>query len=89
MNFDVEMLVRIAAAVAALALVASPLVVGAWGKVQGWLARRSPAGKDATLQDMTTVLEIANRLRLAGCEDGVDLCEKLISVMLAASPPKE
>ena len=89
MNFDVEMLVRIAAAVAALALVASPLVVAAWKQVQGWLSRRSPAGKDATLEDMTTVLEIANRLRLAGCEDGVDLCEKLISVMLAASPPKE
>jgi len=87
-NFDVEMLVRIAAAVAALALVASPLVVGAYKQAQTWVTRRSPAG-DSTLHDMTTVLEIANRLRIAGCEDGVDLCEKLISVMLAASPPKE
>ena len=87
MNFDVEMLVRITAAVAALALVASPLVVGAWGKVQGWLARRTPEG-DATLQDMTTILEIANRLRHRNCEDGVDLCEKLIAVMLASSPEK-
>lgn len=81
MNFDVEMLVRIAAAVAALALVASPLVVGAYKQAQAWLSRRSPAG-DATLQDMTTVLEIANRLRHRGCDDGVDLCEKLIAVML-------
>ncbi len=81
MNFDVEMLVRIAAAVAALALVASPLVVGAYKQAQAWLPRRSPAG-DATLQDMTTVLEIANRLRHRGCDDGVDLCEKLIAVML-------
>ena len=89
-SIDAELLVRIVAAVAALALVASPLVVAAYEQARGWLSRRpSPAGKDATLQDMTTVLEIANRLRLAGCEDGVDLCEKLISVMLAAAPPKE
>lgn len=81
MNFDVEMLVRIAAAVAALALVASPLVVAAWKQAQAWLSRRSPEA-DATLADMTTVLEIANRLRHRGCDDGVDLCEKLIAVML-------
>lgn len=86
MNVDAEMLVRIVAAVAALGLVASPAVVAAWKAVQGWLSRRSPAG-DSTLQDMTTVLEIANRLRHKGCEDGVDLCEKLIAVMLAS--PKE
>ena len=89
MNFDVELLIRGVAALAAIALVASPALVAAWKAVQGWLARRTPTGKDATLEDMTTVLEIANRLRIAGCEDGVDLCEKLISVMLAASPPKE
>lgn len=81
MNFDVELAVRVIAALAAVALVASPLVVAAWKQAQAWLSRRSPAG-DATLQDMTTVLEIANRLRIAGCEDGVDLCEKLIAVML-------
>jgi len=86
-SLDVELLVRIVAAVAAVALVASPLVVGAWGKAQAWVTRRTPAG-DATLQDMTTVLEIANRLRHKGCEDGVDLCEKLIAVMLASSPEK-
>jgi hypothetical protein len=86
-SLDVELLVRIVAAVAAVALVASPVVVGAWGKAQAWVTRRTPAG-DATLQDMTTVLEIANRLRHKGCEDGVDLCEKLIAVMLASSPEK-
>ena len=86
MSFDVELVVRIVAAVAALALVASPVVVGAWGKAQAWLSRRTPDA-DATLQDMTTILEIANRLRHKGCEDGVDLCEKLIAVMLA-SPEK-
>ena len=86
MNFNAEMLVRIVAAVAALALVASPLVVGAYKQAQAWLSRRTPDA-DATLQDMTTILEIANRLRHRGCVDGVDLCEKLIAVMLA-SPEK-
>ena len=87
MNLDAELALRIVAALAALALVASPLVVGAWGKAQAWLSRRTPDA-DATLQDMTTILEIANRLRHRGCEDGVDLCEKLIAVMLASSPEK-
>ena len=87
MNLDAELALRIVAALAALALVASPVVVGAWGKAQAWLSRRTPDA-DATLQDMTTILEIANRLRHRGCEDGVDLCEKLIAVMLASSPEK-
>ena len=86
MSFDVDLLVRIVAAVAALALVASPLVVGAYRQAQAWISRRTPDA-DAALQDMTTILEIANRLRHKGCEDGVDLCEKLIAVMLA-SPEK-
>lgn len=87
MNFDVEMLVRIAAAVAALALVASPLVVGAYKQAQAWLSRPISPAEDAALKDMRLVLEIANRLRLAGNEDGVDLCEKLLNVMLAS--PRE
>jgi len=86
-NFDAELAVRVVAAVAAVALVASPLVVGAWGKARALLSRVTPTPADPALEDMTTILEIANRLRLAGCEDGVDLCEKLISVMLAS--PKE
>ena len=86
-NFDADLLVRIVAAVAALALVASPLVVGAYRQAQAWLSRPTGKAEDSTLQDMTTILEIANRLRHTGCEDGVDLCEKLIAVMLAS--PKE
>lgn len=86
MTLDAELALRIVAALAATALVASPLVVGAYRKAQAWLSRRSPEA-DSTLQDMTTILEIANRLRHKGCEDGVDLCEKLIAVMLA-SPEK-
>lgn len=86
MSSDVEMLVRIVAAVAAVALVASPLVVAAWQRFQSWLTQRPAATDDATLRDMMLVLQIANRLRLAGNEDGVDLCEKLLTCMLATSP---
>lgn len=82
MNFDVEMLVRIVAAVAAFALVASPLVVAAWGKAKTWLTRPAAPTGDATLADMRTVLELANRLRLAGNAEGVALCQQLIDCML-------
>jgi hypothetical protein len=85
-NFDVELAVRVIAAVAALSLVASPLVVAAGKQAKSWWARGVIAPTDPALEDMTTILEIANRLRIAKCEDGVDLCEKLISVMLAATP---
>ena len=86
MNFDAELALRVVAALAAVALVASPLVVGAWGKARALLSRVTPPPADAALEDMRLVLEIANRLRHKGCEDGVDLCEKLLNVMLTASP---
>jgi hypothetical protein len=85
-NFDAELAIRVVAALAAVALVASPLVVGAWGKARALLSRVTPPPADAALEDMRLVLEIANRLRHKGCEDGVDLCEKLLNVMLTASP---
>lgn len=87
MTFDAELAVRVVAAVAAVALVASPALVAAGQAVKGWLARPISPAEDAALKDMRLVLEIANRLRLAGNEDGVDLCEKLLNVMLAS--PRE
>lgn len=86
-NLDAELALRIVAAVAALALVASPVVVGAYRQAQAWLSRPGSPTEDAALKDMRLVLEIANRLRLSGNEDGVDLCEKLLNVMLAS--PRE
>lgn len=86
MSLDAELALRVVAALAAVALVASPLVVGAWGKARALLSRVTPPPADAALEDMRLVLEIANRLRHKGCEDGVDLCEKLLNVMLTASP---
>ena len=85
MNFDVDLVVRVGAALAAVALVAQPLVVAAWKQAQKWLAK-NPAQPEAGIDDMHTVLELANRLRLAGNAEGVALCQKLIDVMLKGKP---
>lgn len=81
MSLDVDFLVRVGAGLAAAALVASPYLVAATKRVKAWLARPA-APTDATLQDMTVVLELANRLRLAGNSEGVALCQQLIDCML-------
>lgn len=82
MNLNADLVLRAAAGLAALALVASPLVVAAHGAFTRWLsASPKPAGETG-LDDMRTVLELANRLRLAGNADGVALCQKLLDVML-------
>lgn len=89
MSPNAELVLRIVAGMAALALVASPVVVAGWKQAQAWYAGRPPASTpDPALADMRLVLEIANRLRLAGCADGVELCEQLLKVMLSVTPPK-
>ena len=85
MTFDADLVVRVIAAVAALALVAQPVVVAAWQQAQAWLAKK-PVKPEAGIDDMHTVLELANRLRLAGNAEGVALCQKLIDVMLKGKP---
>lgn len=40
------------------------------------------------LSDMRTVLELASRLKAAGCSEGVDLCQQLIDVMLNSKTKK-
>lgn len=49
----------------------------------------TPTPVDPTLADMRTVLDLANRLRLRNCEEGVDLCQQLIDVMLTANKGKK
>lgn len=49
----------------------------------------TPTPVDPTLADMRTVLDLANRLRLRNCEEGVDLCQQLIDVMLTANKVKK
>lgn len=78
---DVDTFVRICAGVAAVALVAWPSVVAGYTAAAGWL-RKDPAKPEAGIDDMRTVLELANRLRLVGNAEGVKLCQQLLDVML-------
>lgn len=76
--FNVEFLLRAAAVVAAVAVVAGPSVVAA---VQAALRWR-PAKAEAAPDDAHTILEIARRLQAAGSTEGVKLCQQLIDVLL-------
>lgn len=89
---DYEFILRAAAVVAAVALVAAPGVV-AYGRplVQSLFATRSrpPVAVRPTADDAHTVVEIARRLQSAGSKRGVELCQQLLDVMLQPEPPKK
>ena len=78
-----ETIVRVAAFVAAIAVLSGPSV---WARIKSvrWssflpsMPRRSDAMSDAH-----TILEIAGRLSAAGNTAGVELCQKLIDVMMS------
>lgn len=82
-----DAVIRLAAGVAAVALVAAPLVMAAGTKAAAWWAAHrpvpSPAAQGVTLADMRAVLELAARLKAAGCDQGVSLCQQLLDVMLS------
>lgn len=40
------------------------------------------SASEITETDLDTVLHLANRLRKAGCQDGSELCQKLLDLML-------
>jgi hypothetical protein len=82
---DYAVLVRVAALVAAVAVVAGPWLVAAARSVR--LPSRPAAKTPDTLVDAHTVLEIASRLKSAGNSRGVELCQQLIDVMLQPSEP--
>lgn len=90
MSFDV--VIRSVAALAAVGLVASPALVALASKAKAlWQSRHLEAGKEATpptvgIAEQRTVLELANRLRLAGCTEGVSLCQQLLDVLLTGCP---
>lgn len=75
-------LLRAAAAVAAVAVVAGPYLVA--------IAKRGVPPQNAAvnpLADAHTILEIARRLQAAGRQKGVSLCQQLIDEMLKPSEP--
>lgn len=91
---DVPLLVRIAAAVAALAVVVGPWLYAAGKAAIDWYRSRpaapapAPQAAGVTLADMRTVLELANRLKAVGCTDGVELCKQLLDVLLTPKVKK-
>ena len=85
MNLDVA--IRIVAALAAVGFVAGPALAALARKAQArWKDRAvEAAGETAagvTGKDMHVVLDLATRLKAAGCTEGVALCQQLIDVML-------
>lgn len=76
---NVDFMLRTAAVLAAVAVVAGPSVVAAVRKALRWRPAQAEA---ATPDDAHTVLEIARRLQRAGCGEGVKLCQQLIDVLL-------
>lgn len=80
--------VRVGAAVAAACAITSPYLVAAARRAGAWL-RATAATKEAStetgLADMKTVLELANRLKVAGNSKGVELCQQLLDVMLSGA----
>ena len=75
-------LLRVAAALAATALLAGPYLVAIAKRVI-----RPQSGFLNPLADAHTVLEIARRLQASGRTKGVELCQQLIDEMLKPSEP--
>jgi len=79
----VDALIRLAAGLAAVAVVAAPAGMAIYRQAAAWLAtRRAEQPQGVSVSDMRTVLDLASRMRQAGCTDGVALCQQLLDVML-------
>jgi hypothetical protein len=91
---NLDYAIRIVAALAAIALVAGPAIAAVARKAQAaWQDRAVEAAGQAapsvTGKDMHVVLDLATRLRAAGCSEGVALCQELLDVMLGNSKAKK
>ncbi len=83
--------IRIVAALAAVALVAGPTLAAVARKAQAaWkdraVAAPGEAAPSVTGKDLHIVLDLATRLKAAGCTEGVALCQQLLDVMLGNAP---
>jgi hypothetical protein len=84
---NLDYAIRIVAALAAVGLVAGPAIAAVARKAQAaWqdraVAAPGEAAPSVTGKDMHVVLDLATRLRAAGCTEGVALCQQLLDVML-------
>jgi hypothetical protein len=83
---DYEFLIRAGAVVAASVLAAPRLVAAVRGAASLVpTAAKENATQDSLTKDAHTVLEIAQRLRAAGLNKGVDLCKQLLDVMIGGA----
>lgn len=89
---SLDAVIRLAAGLAALGLVAAPALVAASGQLKTWWQARTNATPAAapgvSLADMRLVLDLAARLKTAGCDQGVALCQQLLDVMLSPGKVK-
>lgn len=84
---DYDFVIR-AGAVVAASVLAAPRLVAAVRRASSLLptaAKENAPAQDSLTKDAHTVLEIAQRLRAAGLNKGVDLCKQLLDVMIGGS----
>jgi hypothetical protein len=81
-----DAVIRIGAALAAVALVAGPAIAAVARKAQAqWKNHPLETAGEAnaiTPKDLHIVLDLATRLKAAECMEGVALCQDLLDVML-------
>lgn len=68
-----------------LAAIAVGILIFAYPTILSFMKRVPSAPMSAaeiTQQDLETVLHMAHRLRKIGCQDGANLCQKLLDIML-------
>lgn len=92
MNTDA--IIRVVAVLAAVGVVAGPSLAALARKAQAyWQNRAVEAGAEkvaaVTGKDLHIVLDLATRLKAAGCMAGVALCQELIDVMLGNAKAKK
>ena len=92
MNTDA--IIRVVALVAAVGVVAGPAIAAVAAKVKAaWKNRAVETAGEKTAavtgKDLHIVLDLATRLKAAGCMDGVALCQQLIDVMLGNAKAKK
>ena len=84
-----EEVLRAVAAVAAIGIFAYPFAAPALSWVSSVIRQRGgTAGDDGTQQrvrDVKTVLELSSRFSSMGSKEGIDLCQKLIDVIMKQS----
>jgi ABC-type transport system involved in cytochrome c biogenesis permease subunit len=89
-----DAIIRVVAVLAAVGVVAGPSLAALASKVKThWENRQVETGAEkvaaVTGKDLHIVLDLATRLKAAGCMAGVALCQELIDVMLGNAKAKK